>query len=116
MIGRRVGWWFGGRPKIDREITERVEGVGRSCDLRGPPGQIGMRRSPETSRVGRRFIGTPAGLEKVSREDYTVAASSLIRWGGTAAVVGAWPPASLGDLSHPLFTKCLELDFGHYAA
>jgi hypothetical protein len=54
----------------------------------GPPGPIGVRRPPpETSTKGRRFEGTPAGVEKVSSED-SIAASSLVRWGGSAALLG----------------------------
>ena len=55
----------------------------------GRPGRTGIRRpSPETSTKGRHFEGTPAGIEKVSGEEYFVAASSLVRWGGSAALLG----------------------------
>jgi hypothetical protein len=57
-------------------------------DQRRPPGPVGIRRSSsETSTKGRRFEGTPAGVEKVSSED-SIAASSLVRWSGSAAVLG----------------------------
>jgi hypothetical protein len=55
----------------------------------GLPGPTGIRRpSPETPTKGRRFGGTPGGVEKVSSEEYSMAASSLVRWGGCAAVLG----------------------------
>jgi hypothetical protein len=63
-------------------------GLGRANQRHEPPGPIGKRHSPETSRKGRRFVGTPAGIDKVSREDYSMAASSFIRWGGSAAILG----------------------------
>ncbi len=54
----------------------------------GPPGPIGIRRpSPETVTKSRHFEGTPGGVEKVSSED-SIAASSLVRWSGSAAVLG----------------------------
>ena len=86
-FGRRMGRWFGSGPKMDREITERSDGVGYISSRRGPPGPIGMRPTPETSTKGRRVVGTPAGVEKVSSEE-CMAASSLTRWGGSAAVLG----------------------------
>jgi len=85
----------------DAPAKREDDGAGRTSGWRGPPGQIGMRNSPETSRVGRRFIGTPAGLEKVSREGYCMAASSLIRWGGSAAVVGGLATSFVGGLLPP---------------
>jgi hypothetical protein len=72
---------------MDREITERFDGVGRTSSRRGPPGPIDMPVTPETSTKARRVVGTPAGVEKVSSEE-CMAASSLIRWGGPAAVLG----------------------------
>jgi hypothetical protein len=55
----------------------------------GSPGPTGIRRpSPETSTKGRHFEGTPAGVEKVSSEDSIAAASSLVRWSGSAALLG----------------------------
>jgi hypothetical protein len=55
----------------------------------GPPGPIGIRRpSPETSTRGRHFEGTPGGVERVSSEEYFLAASSLVRWSGSAALLG----------------------------
>ena len=86
-FGRRMGRWFGGGPKMDREITERSDGVEHISSRRGPPGPIGVRPTPETSTKGRRVVDTPAGVEKVSSEE-CMAASSLIRWGGPAAVLG----------------------------
>ena len=54
----------------------------------GPRDSIGIRRpSPETSTKGRHFEGTPGGVEKVSSEEYFVAASSLVRWSGSAALL-----------------------------
>jgi hypothetical protein len=82
-----MGRWFGGGPQIDREITERSDEVGHISSRRGPPGPIGVRPTPETSTKGRRVVGTPAGVEKVSSEE-CMAASSLIRWGGASAVLG----------------------------
>ena len=73
---------------MDREITERSDGVEHISSRRGPPGPIDMPHTPETSTKGRRLIGgTPAGVEKASSEEY-MAASSLIRWGGSATVLG----------------------------
>lgn len=55
----------------------------------GPPDPVGIRRPfPETSTKGRRFEGTPGGVEKVSSEEYFMAASSLVRWSGSAALLG----------------------------
>ena len=99
-FGRRMGRWFGGGPKMDREITERSDGVEHISSRRGPPGPIRVRPTPETSTKGRRVVGTPAGVEKVSSEE-CMAASSLIRWGGPAAVLGACPPPLLRDFSRP---------------
>jgi hypothetical protein len=96
---------FGGGPEIDREITERFDGVERASSWRGPPGPIGMRHSPETSTKGRRFVGTPVGVEKVSNED-SMAASSLIRWGGSAALLGGLSTTLVGGLlPSPLSTQ-----------
>ena len=71
---------------------------------RGAPGPIGMRHSPKasTSTKGRRFVGTPVGVEKVSNEDYSMAASRLVRWGGAAAVLGGLSTALVGELLPPL--------------
>jgi hypothetical protein len=62
-----------------------------------------MRHLPETSAQSRSFSGSAAGAgpEKVSREAYAVAASSLTRWGGTAAVVGGLSTAIVGELLPP---------------
>ncbi len=55
----------------------------------GPPDPVGIRRPPpETSTKGRHFEGTPGGVEKVPSEEYFVAASSLVRWSGSAALLG----------------------------
>jgi hypothetical protein len=54
----------------------------------GPPGPIGIRPPPETLTKGRHFEGTPGGVGKVSSEEYFVAASSLVRWSGSAALLG----------------------------
>jgi hypothetical protein len=83
------------------EITERFDGLGGANQRHGPPGPIGMRHSPETSRKGRRIVGPPAGVVNVSREDYSMAASSLIRWGGSAAVVGGLSSNFVGGLLPP---------------
>jgi hypothetical protein len=65
----------------------------------GPPGSIGIRRpSPETSTKGRRFEATPAGVEKVSGEEYFMAASSLVRWGGSAALLGGLSTAFVDEV------------------
>src|SRR5215216_4437926 len=70
---------------------QRRDGVAHLPSWREPPAPTGMRpTSPETSTKGRRFVGTPAGVEKVSSEDCVAAASSLIRWGGTAALLGVF--------------------------
>jgi hypothetical protein len=62
-----------------------------------------MRHLPETSAQSRNISGSVAGAgpEKVSREAYSAAASSLIRWGGTAAVVGGVSTAFVGALLPP---------------
>jgi hypothetical protein len=95
---------FGGGPEIDRELTERCDGVGHTSSQRGPPEPIGMRHSPETSAKGRRFVGTPAGVEKVSSE-YSMAASSLIRWGGSATLFGGLSTTFVGGLLPPLYSR-----------
>lgn len=61
-----------------------------------------MRQLPETSARSRSFSGSAAGVEKVSREAYSVAASSLIRWGGTAAVVGGLSTAFVEERLPPV--------------
>ena len=72
---------------MDREITQRSDGVGYISSRRGPPGPMGVRPTPETSTKGGRVVGTSAGVEKVSSEE-CMAAWSLIRWGGASAVLG----------------------------
>lgn len=79
----------------------RFDGVAHTPSRRRPPALIGMRHPPETSTKGSRFFGTPAGQEKVSREDYSMAASSLIRWGSTAAVLGGLSTSFVGGLVSP---------------
>jgi len=86
-FGRRMGRWFGSGPKMDREITERFDEVGYISSRRRPSGPIGRRSSPEACTEGRRVVGTPAGVEKVSSEE-CMAPSSLTRWGGASAVLG----------------------------
>src|SRR5215207_963449 len=83
---------------VDRH---RRDGVAHPLSWREPPAPIDMRSSPETSTNGRHYIGTPTTVEKVSREHSMAAASSLIRWGGTAAVLGACPPPSFLAFSRP---------------
>jgi hypothetical protein len=96
-----MGRWFGGGPKMDREITERSDGVEHISSRRGPPGPMGVRPTPETSTKGGRVVGTSAGVEKVSSEE-CMAAWSLIRWGGASAVLGGFcPPPLLVDFSRP---------------
>ena len=69
-------------------------GLGR----RSAPGQMGTSLSlGETSSRGRRLIGPPAGVGKASGEDCCVAASSLTRWGGCAAVLGGLSTAFVGE-------------------
>jgi len=102
-FGRSMGR-FGGGPEIDREITERCDGVGLANQRRGPLGPIGMRHSPETSSKGRRFVGTPAGVEKVSSE-YSMAASSLIWWSGSATLLGGLSTAFVRGLLPPRYSR-----------
>src|SRR5918993_635436 len=64
------------------------DGVVHTSSWRGPPGLIDLPHTPQTSTKARRLMGTPAGgVEKVSSEE-CMAAWSLIRWGGPAAVLG----------------------------
>jgi hypothetical protein len=67
-------------------------GLGR----RGTPGQMGTRPFRETSSKGRHPVGAPDAVGKASSEDCSVAASSLIRWGGCAAVLGGVSTAFAG--------------------
>ena len=85
------------------EITERFDGLGGANQRHGPPGPIGMRHSPETSRKGRRLIGTPADVDKASSEDHSMAASSLIRWGGSAAILGGLSTTFVRGLLPPVY-------------
>ena len=61
-----------------------------------------MRHPRETSAQSRSFSGSAAGVEKVSRQEYSLAASSLIRWSGTAAVVGGLSTAFVEALLPPV--------------
>ncbi len=64
----------------------------------GPPGPIGIRPPPETPTKGRRFVGgTPAGVEKVPSEE-SVAISCLVRWSGSAALLGGLSTTFVGGL------------------
>ena len=64
------------------------------CGWGGPSNGHGREKGPErTTRSGRHtttlpFEGTPGGVEKVSSEEYVMAASSLVRWSGSAALLG----------------------------
>jgi hypothetical protein len=79
----------------------RSDGVAHLPSWREPPAPTGVRAtSAETSTKGRRFVGTTAGVEKVSSKD-CVAASSLIRWGGTAALVGGLSTPFVGGILPP---------------
>jgi len=69
------------------------EGRGQS----GPPGPIGIRPPPETLTKGRRFVGTQAGVEKVPSED-SVSISCLVRWSGSAALLGGLSTTFVGGL------------------
>jgi hypothetical protein len=83
---------------------QRRDGVAHLPSWREPPAPTGMRpTSPETSTKGRRFVGSPAGVEKVSSEDCAAAASSLIRWGGTAALLGGLSTTLVGSLLPPTY-------------
>ena len=98
-------WWCWRRR---RRGTSAAVGAGRVMVMEGrrgqsgPPGPVNIRPSPQSSTKGRRFEGTPAGVEKASSED-CMAASSLIRWGGCAAVLGGLSTAFVGGFfpSHP---------------
>ena len=82
---------------------QRRDGVAHLPSWREPPAPTGMRpTSSEASTKGRHFVGTPAGVEKVSSED-CVAASSLIRWGGTAALLGGLSTTLVGSLLPPTY-------------
>src|SRR5215217_2325739 len=79
----------------------RRDGVAHPPSWREPPAPIDIRSSPVTSTNDRHYFGTPSTVEKVSHEHTMAAASSLIRWSGTAAVLGACPPPSFLDFSRP---------------
>jgi hypothetical protein len=87
-------------------VDQRFDGVARTPGWRGLFGPMDIRPSPETPTKGRRFVGTPVGVEKVSSEDYSMAASSLIRWGGSAALLGGLSTTLVGGLfPSPLSTQ-----------
>ncbi|MCD6054915.1 MAG: hypothetical protein K0Q96_2107 [Rubrobacteraceae bacterium] len=46
-------------------------------------------------------MGTRPCVEKVSSEDYMAAASSLVRWGGAAAVLGGLSTSYVSGLLSP---------------
>jgi hypothetical protein len=72
---------------------------------RSAPGQMGTSSLSETSSRGRRLISAPAGVGKASGEDCCVAASSLTRWGGCAAVLGGVSTAFVGGFFPPHHSK-----------
>jgi hypothetical protein len=67
----------------------------------GGSAPIGILPSPETSTKHKRSIGTLAGVEKVSSEE-AMGASSLIRWGGAAAILGGLSTTVVSELLPPL--------------
>ena len=75
----------------------RVMGTEERRGQSGPPGPIGIRPPPETPTKGRRFVGTPAGVEKVPSED-SVAISCLVRWSGSATLLGGLSTTFVGGL------------------
>src|SRR5215210_1893205 len=79
----------------------RFDGIAHTTAWRGLLSPIGVQPYLETPTEDRRSIDTPDGVEKVSSEDTIAAASSLTRWGGAAAVLGACPPLSFLSFSHP---------------
>jgi hypothetical protein len=88
--------------EVGNMVDQRFDGVARTLGWRGLFGRMDIRPSPETPTKGRRFVGTPVGVEKVSSEDYSMAASSLARWGGAAAVLGGSSTTFVGGLLPPL--------------
>ena len=83
---------------------QRRDGVAHPPSWREPPAPTGVRpTSSEISTKGRRAYKTPAGVEKVSSKD-CVAASSLIRWGGTAALLGGLSTTFVGSLLPPTYS------------
>ena len=83
-------------------VDQRFDRVARIPGWRALFGPMDIRPvSPETPTKGGRFVGTPAGVEKVSSEDYSMAASSLVRWGGAAAVLGGSSTTFAGELPPP---------------
>ena len=81
----------------------RFDGAAGISGWREPPGPTGMRSSPETSTKGRRFVGTPADVEKVPSE-YCMAAMSLLRCGGTSALLGGLSTTFVGGLLPPPYS------------
>ena len=90
------GWILVGDPWSSDRRT-----FGRSMGWRFEGG-LDTRHSPETSTKGRCSIGVPAGVEKVSSEDSMAATWSLVRWGGSAAVLGGLSTTFVGGLLPPL--------------
>jgi hypothetical protein len=88
--GRPGRWWCWTRRHRGTPAAAgagRVMGTEERRDQSGPPDPIGIRPPPETPTKGRRIVGTPAGVEKVPSED-SVAFSCLVRWSGSAALLG----------------------------
>jgi len=86
----------------DMVDERRFDAVDHTTGWRGPLSPVDVQLNLETPTEDRRSIDTPAGVEKVSGEDYMAAASSLTRWGGAAAVLGGLSTAFVGWLLHPL--------------
>jgi hypothetical protein len=80
----------------------RFDGVDHNTAWRGPLSPIDVQPYLETPTEDRRSIDTPAGVEKVSGEDFMAVASSLTRWGGAAAVLGGLSTTFVGGLLPPL--------------
>ena len=80
----------------------RFDGIAHTTAWRGLLSPIGVQPYLETPTEDRRSIDTPDGVEKVSSED-TMAASSLTRWGGAAAVLGGLSAIFVPDLLPPLY-------------
>ena len=80
----------------------RFDTVAHTHSWSGGSAPTGIRPSPETSTKHRRTIGTLAGVEAVSSEEAMGAASSLIRWGGIAAVLGGLSTTFVSGLLPPL--------------
>lgn len=79
----------------------RFDTVAHTPSWSGWSAPIGIRPSREISAKHRRSIGMLATVEMVSSEEAMGAASTLIRWGGAAAILGACPPRSFLSFSRP---------------